>query len=71
MNKLFNIILKGSSIIRIMRELISIIQLIVNIIVSGKLSRNSYVIVRIHLTAIIPSPYKLLYKHNYYSKLFA
>lgn len=54
-----------------MRKLISLIQLTINlIIVSGKLSRNSYEIVRIHLTAIIPSPYKLLYKHNNYSKLF-
>ena len=70
-NKLFKIILKCMSIIRIMRILISLIQLTINlIIVSGKLSRNSYEIVRIRLTAIIPSPYKLLYKHNYYNKLF-
>lgn len=65
-NKLFNITLKCYSIIRIMRKLISLIQLIINIIVSGKLSRNSHEVVRIHLTAIIPSPYKLLYKHFYY-----
>ena len=59
MNKLNKLILNSCCAIRIARTIISLIQIIIIFIVSGKLSNNYSEITEIYLTAIIPNPYEL------------
>ena len=60
--KIYNIFFKGYT----PRGVWIILEIIIYIIVSGKLSNILHESDVIYLTIIIPSPYRLLYKHKYY-----
>ena len=57
-----NIFFKGDT----TRVVLIILEIIIHIIVSGKLSNILHESDKIYLTIIIPSPYRLLYKRKYY-----
>lgn len=59
-----NIFFKGDT----TRVVWIILEIIIHIIVSGKLSNILHESDKIYLTIIIPSPYRLLYKHKYYKQ---
>ena len=62
LKRINNIFFKGNT----TRVVWIILEIIIHIIVSGKLSNILYESAKIYLTIIIPSPYRLFYKHKYY-----
>jgi len=62
LKRIYNIFFKGNT----TRVVWIILEIIIHIIVSGKLSNILHESARIYLTIIIPTPYRLLYKRNYY-----
>ena len=62
LKRINNIFFKGNT----TRVVWIILEIIIHIIVSGKLSNILHESAKIYLTIIIPSPYRLLYKRKYY-----
>lgn len=62
LKRINNIFFKGNT----TRVVWIILEIIIHIIVSGKLSNILHESARIYLTIIIPTPYRLLYKRNHY-----